>query len=345
MWRRGQPSGLMSLTSLMCDGAEEAPLILVTGGAGYVGSTLCRELLAGGYRVRVLDRLMYGGKSLLNLFNHPRFELVRGDIRNREAVRTALSGVCSVIHLAAIVGDIPCQEDPGLSVETNYKATALLSEISQKVGVERFLFASTCSNYGISDTSTPADEDRELNPVSLYAETKIDCERFLLRMAGPDFHPTVYRFATAYGVSGRTRFDLTVNSLTYEALKGNRIMVYAASTWRPYIHVMDMSRILMDGLERPIDQIEGRVFNAGFTEENYRKRDMAEMIQDQIPGLAIDVVDTIDDRRSYRVDFTRLENLTGLKPTYTVKDGIREIITAFKTGMLTEADYESNRLR
>jgi len=327
------------------DGAEETPLILVTGGAGYVGSTLCRELLAAGYRVRVLDRLMYGGKSLLNLFNHPRFELVWGDIRDRKTVQASLNGVCSVIHLAAIVGDIPCQQDPGLSVETNYRATVLLSEISQKIGVERFLFASTCSNYGITDTSTPADEGRELNPVSLYAETKIDCERLLLQAAGPNFYPTVYRFATAYGLSGRTRFDLAVNSLTYEALKDRRIMVYAASTWRPYIHVMDMAKILIDGLGRPVDQVGGRVFNAGFTGENYRKWNIAGMIQDQIPGLEIDVVDTIDDRRSYRVDFARLESLTGLKPTYTVKDGIREIITAFETGVLTEADYESNRLQ
>lgn len=331
-------------TSLVRDGVEETPLILVTGGAGYVGSTLCRELLAAGYRVRVLDRLMYGGKSLLNIFNHPQFELVRGDIRDKETVRRCLKGVRAVIHLAAIVGDIPCQHDPGLSVETNYKATVLLSKVSHDAGVARFLFASTCSNYGVADTSTPADEERELNPVSLYAETKIDCERLLLQAARPDFHPTIYRFATAYGLSGRTRFDLAVNSLTYEALKEKRIMVYAANTWRPYIHVVDMSKILMDGLERPVDQVGGRVFNAGFTEENYRKRDMAEMIQDQISGLEIDVVDTIDDRRSYRVDFARLENLTGLKPTYTVKDGIREIITAFETGVLTEVDYESNRL-
>ncbi|MCX5713757.1 MAG: NAD-dependent epimerase/dehydratase [Candidatus Omnitrophica bacterium] len=219
-------------------------LILVTGGAGYKGSTLCRELLFRGYRVRVIDNLMYGGRSLAGLFNHADFEFVRGDVTNRKEVEAVLEGVTDIIHLAAIVGDKPCERDPRLAISVNYTATQYLAEAAKKKLKGHFLFASSCSNYGITDPSSLATEESELNPVSLYAETKIDCERYLTDLANSGgFYPTMLRFSTAYGVSGRTRFDLTVNSFTYEALRDRKLIVFSEGSWRPFIHVLDMARI------------------------------------------------------------------------------------------------------
>ena len=321
-------------------------LILVTGGAGYVGSTLCRELLSLNFRVRVIDNLMYGGRSLAGLFNHPNFEFRRGDICNAQDVEACLSpDVEAIVHLAAIVGDVPCQIKPKLAVQVNYEATAMLAERAKRARVRRFLFASTCSNYGVSDTTNPADENRPLNPVSLYAETKVDCEKLLLEMCDEQFQPVLFRFATAYGVSGRPRFDLLINSLTFEALRDGVITVYAANTWRPYVHVADMADIFIRALNASIETVGGQLFNAGSTEQNYVKRDIAKFIEEAIPGLRVTSIDKVDDKRTYRVDFTKLREVLGFQPRRSVQEGIRELIWAIRSGVLTFEDYESNRLQ
>jgi len=325
---------------------KEGKIILVTGGAGYKGSTLCRELLFRGYKVRVLDRLMYGGRSLACIFNHPNFEFVKGDTRNKDDVNGALRGVSAVIHLAAIVGDKPCERNPEEAIEVNYKATISLAEAARKNKVERFIFASTCSNYGIADTRFPAAEDRELNPVSLYAETKIDCEKYLLELSKEgNFNPVMLRFSTAFGVSGRTRFDLTVNSFTYEALRDRKIIVFAEESWRPFTHVLDMARIYCAMLEAPSGLVAGKIFNAGWNSENYMKRDIVNTIKDVIGDFEVDYVNTIQDKRSYRVDFSRIENALKLPRVVSLKEGIAEIASAINTGLLTEHDFENNRLK
>lgn len=321
-------------------------LILVTGGAGYKGSTLCRELLFGGYRVRVLDNLMYGGRSLAGLVNHPQFEFINGDVTDAQAVERALEGVTDVIHLAAIVGDKPCERNPKRSIEVNYKATRCLAEKAKKKKVNHFLFASTCSNYGVADAAKPMAEDGELNPVSLYAETKIDCERFLSSEANHNgFSPTMLRFSTAFGVSGRTRFDLTVNSFTYEAMRDQRLIVFAQEAWRPFIHVLDMARIYCKFLELPKEQVSGQIFNAGWNEQNFTKRDIIEQIKSVIGDFEVDYINTVEDKRSYRVDFTKIEQILGFPPAMSVRDGVKELVTAIKSGLLTEQDFEKNRLK
>lgn len=321
-------------------------LILVTGGAGYKGSTLCRELLFRGYRVRVLDSLMYGGRALSGVYNHPGFEFTRGDITVPSDVASAMKGVTDVIHLAAIVGDKPCERDPKRSVEINYKGTKLLAEAARKRKVGHFLFASSCSNYGIVDPSIAVKEDGELNPVSLYAETKIDCERYLVDAAKQGgFFPIPLRFSTAFGVSGRTRFDLTVNSFTYEAIRDGRIIVYAEDGWRPFLHVLDIARIYCRMLELPKESVAGQIYNAGWSEQNYTKRQIVQFILDVLGDFEVDRINTIEDKRSYRVDFSKIEAILGMAPVKSLKDGVAEVAAAIKLGLLTEADFEDNRLK
>jgi len=323
---------------------EAKSVILITGGAGYVGSTLVRDALAAGYGVRVLDLLIYGGGALIGFLNHPSFELVKGDVRDKIDVEAALDGVDAVVHLAAIVGDRPCQAAVKSSYQINFVGTQVVAETAKKLGIGRFVFASTCSNYGITDTETPADETRELNPVSLYAETKVDSEKFLISIADKRFKPTSLRFGTAFGVSFRTRFDLLVNSFVYEALKNGEIMVFAANTWRPYIHVADMSKIILDILEANTNGVGGEIFNAGAQSENYMKQEVVEMMIEAIPGLKANFVTTINDPRNYRVNFAKLDSIINFTPTRTVRDGIRELVTSIENNILTDADFQANCL-
>lgn len=325
---------------------KDGRLVLVTGGAGYKGSTLCRELLFNGYRVRVLDNLMYGGRSLAGLFNHDAFEFINGDITNPSEVARALEGVTDVIHLAAIVGDKLCERDPKRSIEVNYKGTQYLADRAIKNEVGHFLFASTCSNYGVTDPSSLATEESELNPVSLYAETKIDCERYLSELTGGGgFCPVMLRFSTAYGVSGRTRFDLTVNSFTYEALRDKRIIVFAENGWRPFIHVLDMARIYCRLLDIPKEKIAGAILNAGWNQQNYTKGQIVKMIKEVIGEFDVDYINTIDDKRSYRVNFDKIQPLLGFTPLMTVQNGVSELVAAIRTGVLTESDFETSKVK
>ncbi|MFC1807238.1 NAD-dependent epimerase/dehydratase family protein [Candidatus Omnitrophota bacterium] len=323
---------------------DRKPLILVTGGAGYVGSTLIRHALAVGYRVRCLDLLVYGGKSIAGFINHPDFEFVKGDIRNKSDVEKSLEAAEAVVHLAAIVGDGPCQVAPKSAYQINFQGTQLLADLSKKKRVSRFVFASTCSNYGIIDGAALIDETRKVSPVSLYAETKVDCEDYLTLLADKNFNPTILRFATAFGVSFRTRFDLLVNSFVYEALSKDKLVVFAAKMWRPYVHVSDMSTIILKILNREKEKVGKQVFNAGATSQNYTKEDVVEMIVKSMPSLKIHYATDIDDKRNYRVDFTKLEKTIGFTPTKTVKDGINELILCFRNNILTDADYETNNL-
>ena len=323
---------------------KNRPLILVTGGAGYVGATFIRDALAKNYRVRCLDILVYGGKALAGFLNNPNFELVKGDVRVKKDVEKALENVDAVVHLAAVVGDLPCQVAPKMSFQINFKGTQLIAELARQRKIRRFIFSSTCSNYGVVDPETPADENRKLNPVSLYAETKIDCENFLASLENDSFHPTCLRYGTAYGVSFRTRFDLLVNSFTYEALFEKELMVFGANTWRPYIHVADMSQILLKVLEVSENKVGKQIFNAGTTSENYKKAEVVRMIEEVLPDIKTHYSDSIDDARNYRVDFTKIEQAVGFKPILTVQKGIQELIFCFRTGVLSKADFESNNL-
>ena len=221
--------------------------ILVTGGAGYIGSVLVRLLLENSYQVRVLDRLMFGGESLVELFNKPNFEFLKGDIRNEHDIRKALKDVSYVANFAAIVGDPACAKDPRLAKETNLEATKKMYLIANEYGCKKFVFASTCSNYGkMSDPNSYVDENSELAPVSLYAETKVAAEKFLLSQdRNNTCKPTCLRFSTVYGLSPRIRFDLTVNEFTKEIALGRELVIFGGQFWRPYCHVQDLARSVL----------------------------------------------------------------------------------------------------
>lgn len=319
--------------------------ILITGGAGYIGSTLTPLLLTAGHRVRVLDHLAHGGESLLGVWCDPGFEFIRGDIRDRTTVRAAVSGQDAVVHLAAVVGDPACARHPDLARATNLDASLALIEESQHAGVGRFIFASTCSNYGkMKDANQYVDEESELSPVSLYAETKVAVESALLMShRNNGWCPTPLRFSTVYGVSPRMRFDLTVNEFTMEMLTKKHLQVFGEQFWRPYIHVWDVARAIQLVLGSPAVTVGGGVFNVGATDQNFQKQQLVELIRPYAPDALVDFVHKSEDPRDYRVSFARIASQLGFKTSRTVAQGIGEVARLVKANVV--GNFEDGKYR
>jgi nucleoside-diphosphate-sugar epimerase len=310
--------------------------VLVTGGAGYVGSIVVDELLGHGFHVRVLDSLAHGSvPSLLLPWGDPKFEFVRGDVRDDDLRPRALEGVDSVVHLAAVVGDPACARQPDLAREVNLEATKALLEDARRAGVGRFVFASTCSNYGKIDGDRHADEDFELRPVSLYAETKVAAEREVLSMNG-SLAPTCLRFATVYGTSPRMRFDLTVNEFTCDLAVKNELVVFGEQFWRPYVHVRDAARAIVGVLVAPLSTVRQEVYNVGDTQENYRKLDIVAILRERFPDAAIEFVHKDEDPRDYRVSFEKFSRQIGFKANRSVTQGVDEILALVRSGLLDD---------
>ena len=304
--------------------------ILVTGGAGYIGSTLVHLLLKNDYKVLVLDNISYGGDSLLSAWLHPNFSFIKGCITSPDLIRGIFIDhkIDSVVHLAAIVGDPACAKQPELARKVNFDASLRLIEISIQYGVERFIFASTCSNYGkMTNPMSYVDETSPLAPVSLYAELKVKVEKLILNelKRNGGFFPTALRFATAYGLSPRIRFDLTVNEFTKELTLGKELQVFGEQFWRPYCHVYDISRAILLLLESDKYQVAFNVFNVGDTSENFQKRMIVDEIIRLIPDGVVKYIHKNEDPRDYRVSFEKIRNELGFKTTRKVTDGIREI--------------------
>ena len=306
---------------------------LVTGGCGYIGSLLVRELDDAGHEIHVLDSLLHGQEDIAAELEQAGVLVVRGDIRDADARARALDGVDNVVHLAAIVGDPACAIDPAVSDEVNVQATESLVADAGPAGVKRLVFASTCSNYGrMADPTVPITEDGELSPVSLYAEQKVSMEKLILGgfNGSPPTHvkPTCLRFATVYGVGRRMRFDLTVNEFTRELWADRELEVFGEQFWRPYIHVRDAGRAVRTVLEAPEEKVAGNVFNAGRSGENYRKLDLVEEIGKQIDRGKVSYVKRNEDPRDYKVSFDKIRAELGFETLMTVPDGIAEIIAA-----------------
>jgi nucleoside-diphosphate-sugar epimerase len=307
--------------------------VLVVGGAGYIGSLLVELLLEKGYRVRVLDCLLYGDEPLRPVKHHPGFELIVGDCRNIQDVVRAVRGVESIIDLAAIVGDPACDQDRGPALETNYAATRMLIEIAKGHGASRFLFASSCSVYGATDVEM--DENAAVQPISLYGQTKVDSERALLEARSDTFHPTVLRFATVFGLGYRPRFDLVVNLLTAKARQEGVITIYNGQQWRPFLHVRDLVEATVRVLEAPARLVSGEVFNVGDGRLNHTLTEVAAVIRDVFPDVRVEHVDN-SDHRNYRVNFDKLLGRTGFRARYTLRDGVEEIRKAFDERLITD---------
>ena len=311
--------------------------VLVTGGAGYIGCVMVRQLLDKGYSVRVIDSLKWGGESLFDLITNNDFELQKGDIRNIEDVKKALINVNYVIHLAAIVGDPACSKFSEEAKETNWDGSVNLFEECEKSGIERFVFASTCSNYGkMKDSDSYVKENSELNPVSLYAELKVKFENYLLdKKNSSNVCSTALRFSTVYGFSPRMRFDLTVNEFTRNMVLENFQEIWGEQFWRPYAHVDDLCRASILVLESEKSKVKSQVFGVGDTNENYQKgmiiREINKLVDGEIKYVAKD-----EDPRDYRVDFSKIKNELGFSISKTVPDGIKEIKKIVESGIITD---------
>lgn len=313
--------------------------VLVTGGAGYIGSVLVRQLLNKGYKVRVLDSLKFGGEALYDVMMHPNFEFFNGDIRDTVAVENALVGIDAIAHLAAIVGDPACKKFSEEANETNWTGSVALFEAAERAGVKRFVFASTCSNYGkMSDPNSFVTEESELRPVSLYAELKVKFEQYLLKeRKDSKICSTALRFSTVYGFSPRIRFDLTVNEFTRNATIKGEQEIWGAQFWRPYCHVEDLARSVVLVLETEEEKVRANVFNVGITEENYSKGMIIEEVCKVVPNVQVNYVEMNEDPRDYRVNFDKIKNELGYTITKKVPDGVKEIYTLLKTGVVTDA--------
>jgi nucleoside-diphosphate-sugar epimerase len=306
--------------------------VLVIGGAGYIGSALVEKLLKKNFKVSVLDAMHFGEETLSRVAGHPNLTLIREDFRHIEVLTRAMNGVGSVIHLGGLVGDPACAVDTDLTVDVNVTATKVIGEIAKANGVQRFIFASSCSVYGACDDIV--DELSHFNPQSLYARSKVASEAVLGELNGPDFAVTCLRFATIYGISGRTRFDLVVNLLCAKAVRDGLITVFGADQWRPFVHVEDVANAIVMTLQAPVELVAGEAFNVGSDAQNYTLGHIAELINKQVPDAKIASDDTFVDRRNYRVSFEKIRSKLGFQPEWTIERGIAQVIGLVRTNQV-----------
>ena len=321
--------------------------ILVTGGAGYIGSLLVRSLLDKGHRVRVLDNFTFGIEPLKEFINHPNIEIIHGDIRNSEDIKKSLKGVGSVVHLAAIVGDSACDIQRDHAVEVNFSSTVRLAQLSKESNVKRFVFASSCSVYGTNSRGI-IDETSLPNPLSLYSETKLNAEKKLLELFEGEQVLAILRFGTAYGLSPRMRFDLVVNHLTKKALQDKEIKIFGGEQCRPFIHVMDIVRSVNVILDAPSESVSSQVFNGVSTESNYMMKDIGQMIKQCVPGTNVNIVDEIKDKKSYHVSGDKIKEKLGFSTQVAILEGVMEMRDAIETGKIrdvTNPIYYNNRVQ
>ena len=295
--------------------------ILITGGAGYIGSILCRKLLDKGHYIRIMDIFNFGFDSLREIMPNKDLELFPGDIRKPEDVTKALEDIDAIIHLAAIVGDPACAVQADVAVETNYLSTLRLAMAAKEKKIKKFLFASTCSVYGAGDEILY--EDSELNPQSLYAETKIFAEKGITDLSNEEFNPVILRLGTLYGLSPRPRFDLVINSLTGKIMTENKCLIFGGEQWRPFLHVEDVARAFVLAFEN-YDNMKGNIYNVGENKGNYQMKDIGKIFEEVFPEADIQYVQEIKDPRSYNVNFDKIEKV-GFKLSKEIKPTVEEI--------------------
>lgn len=314
--------------------------VLVIGGAGYIGSNLVRDLLGKNYKVKVMDNLTYTDEGIKDIINHPLVEFIKGDVLNISDVVSAAEDVDAVIHLAAMVGDPSSQIKPKETVEVNYFATKNLVEVCKYLGIPRFVFASTCSVYGFNETMVR--ESSKLNPLSLYAETKVQSEQAILQNKNSLFKPTVLRLSTVYGPSSRMRFDLVVNLLTAKAIFDHEISVYGEGRqMRPFIDVRDVSKAIVMVLEAPLEKVGGEVFNVGDDSQNYSIKNVAEIIAKSVPGSKMVFIKEKEDNRSYFASFSKIAENLGFKAEHNIEDAVKAIKEMADNGIIK--DYRDSK--
>ena len=313
--------------------------ILVTGGAGYVGSVLVPKLLNAGYSVNVLDLYLFGKESLSKVRNNPKLNEFIGDIRDVEAIKKAVKECSSVIHLACISNDPSFELNPLLGKSINYDAFPELLNISIDSGVQRFIYASSSSVYGLKEEENVT-ENLSLKPLTDYSKYKALCEEILLNNNNNNFTPLILRPATVCGYSPRQRLDLIVNILTNHAFNNRKIQVFGGEQKRPNIHIQDMTDLYIKCLEYPKELIDSQIFNAGY--ENFTVNETANIIQEIIgEDVLINTVPT-DDNRSYHISSEKIYNQLNFKPQYGIKNAVTDMLSAFQNNLIINPMTNNN---
>lgn len=313
---------------------EHPRKVLVTGGAGYVGSALCPALLSAGYEVRVLDTCWYGEDVFPKVADDPKFELIVGDIRDQDVVRQALVGCTDVIHLACISNDPSYDLDPTLGEDVNFTAFEPLVQASKASGVQRFLYASSSSVYGVKEEEKVT-EDLLLEPLTDYSRFKAMCEPILFGYGDDSFTTVAIRPATVCGYAPRQRLDVVVNILVNHAVNKGTIRVFGGAQYRPNLHIDDMVSAYLALLEAPSTAIQGQAFNVGGI--NHTVSEIAKIVQDNVPCETKVHVEPTDDHRSYRVSSDRIADAIGFRPTKGVADAVQDLVEAFNAGLLPDS--------
>ncbi len=308
--------------------------VLVTGGAGYVGSVLVKKLLNKGYQVRVLDKLIFGKDSLQEMGDNPHLDLCVGAVEDKYTVAKCLDGVDAIIHLSGLSNDPSCEINPELTRKENVEATKVLLSLAKENGVKRFIYASSCSVYGFTGDNVVVTEKSALNPLTAYAKSKVDCEELILPYASDTFGVVCLRKATIYGPSSRMRFDLVINTMTGMAVSEKKITINGGEQWRPFLHVEDAADAYIFMLEAPLENVNGQIFNVGSTEQNLRIVDLAQAVSRLIPDAKVERSDS-SDTRSYHVSFDKI-NILGWRATKTIDEGIVGVQKMFLDGRVKD---------
>jgi len=319
--------------------------VLVTGHEGFIGSVMVPMLQEAGHEVAGMDTGFYRDCPFGQPSQGKPFATIQKDIR--DAAPADLAGYDAIIHLAALSNDPLGDLDADLTHAINHRATVRMAQLAREARVRRFVFSTSCSNYGASGDGL-IDEDAPFHPLTAYGISKVRAERDLLPLATDSFSPVLLRSATAYGVSPRLRCDIVLNNLTAHAVATGRILIKSDGTpWRPIVHVEDICRAFIAVLEAPREAIHGQAFNVGRTEENFRVRDLAGIVRETVPGCSIEFAPGASpDTRNYRVDSSKIARvLPAFKPRWTAREGARQLYAAFREARITLEDIEGFRFR
>ena len=318
--------------------------ILLIGGAGYVGTVITSDFLKRGYKVTVLDNFIYDNQfSVISFVGDPNYKLIYGDMGDHNLLDLASKDITDVIILSGLVGDPVTKKYPKESEIINELSVQKCIEYFNGKGLDKLVFISTCSNYGLIKDTELADENFQLSPLSLYAKAKVTNEQYLISKKNlVDYTGVVLRFATAFGLSPRMRFDLSISEFVRDMFFGQHLEVYDKDTWRPYCHVRDFARLLDIVIRSKKEKVNFEVFNAGGNINNSTKQMLVDEILTRIPNSNISYSDNGSDPRNYRVNFEKVKNTLGFEPKYTIKDGINELVDALEIGLYRDSISNKN---